>query len=56
MEETPRELTWSVGSQIDSDAVAKAFGSKGKKDLLKRGDAGPSAARAAGCGCGTIVI
>lgn len=55
MEQTPREITWSAGSTIDSDAVAKAFGIEQKKDLLKRSDAGPTTG-ASGIGCGTIVL
>jgi hypothetical protein len=55
LEENPRERTWSVGSTIDSDTVAKAFG---LKDLLQRGDAGPIAPRGSGmgCGCGTLIV
>jgi hypothetical protein len=58
MEETPGEVTWSVGSQVESDAVAKAFGLEAKKDLLQRGDAGPTTPRGSGvgCGCGTILV
>ena len=58
MEETPSERTWSVGSKIDSDEVAKAFGLEAKKDLLQRGDAGPVAPRGSGmgCGCGTLLL
>ena len=58
MEETPTEVTWSVGSQVESDAVAKAFGLEAKKDLLQRGDAGPTTPKSSGigCGCGTIVL
>lgn len=57
MEQTPREITWSSGSTIDSDAVAKAFGIQQKKDLLKRSDAGPtSSAGLGGIGCGTIIM
>ncbi len=41
MEQSPNELTWSVGSKIDSNAVAKAFNLEGKKELLARSDAGP---------------
>lgn len=55
LEQTPRELTWSSGSRIDSDLVAKAFGLENKKELLKRGDAAPTSS-AAGMGCGTIII
>jgi ribosomal protein S27E len=55
MERSPDELTWSVGSQIDSEAVAKAFKLEGKKDLLKRSDATP-AGKLTGVGCLTIII
>ena len=55
MEQTPREITWSSGSQIDSNTVAKAFKLEGKKDLLKRSDAGP-ASGSAGLGCGTLIF
>jgi len=41
MEQSANELVWSVGSKIDSDKVAAAFKLDGKKDLLKRSDAGP---------------
>jgi ribosomal protein S27E len=56
LEETPRERTWSSGSRIDSDLVAKAFKLENKKDLLKRGDAGPTSGGkvAGGLGCGTL--
>jgi hypothetical protein len=56
MEETPGEVTWSVGSQVESDAVAKAFGLEGKKDLLQRGDAGPLTAKSSGTGLGCATI
>jgi hypothetical protein len=57
MEKTPREITWSSGSTIDSDTVAKTFGIEQKKDLLKRSDAGPvSSSGLGGLGCGTIII
>ncbi|MFC5496644.1 DUF4178 domain-containing protein [Caenimonas terrae] len=57
MEQTPREITWSSGSTIDSDTVAKAFGVQDKKQLLKRSDAGPtSSAGIGGIGCGTIIL
>ena len=55
MEKTATEVTWSVGSQIDSDAVAKAFKLDDKKDLLKRSDAMPVGA-VSGIGCVTIII
>ncbi len=41
MEQSPNELTWSVGGKIDSDVVVKAFRLEAKQDLLKRSDAGP---------------
>lgn len=41
MEQTPAEVTWSVGSRIASDAVAKAFKIEDKSALLKRTDVGP---------------
>jgi len=55
MEQTPKEVTWSSGSQVASDTVAAAFGLAGKKDLLKRGDAGPTTG-GHGVGCMTIVL
>ncbi len=55
MEQSTDELTWSVGSKIGSDTVAKAFGLEAKKDLLQRSDAGPvSSAR--GMGCGSVIV
>lgn len=56
MEETPRERTWSVGGKVDSELVAKAFKLEGKKDLLKRSDAGPTTGGASGIGCGTLIL
>lgn len=35
------EVVWSVGEQLTSDTVAKAFGLEGKKDLLVREDVAP---------------
>lgn len=55
MERGAREVTWSSGSRISSDSVAKAFGLEGKKDMLKRADAGPIST-GGGMGCGTIVL
>ncbi|MBK7052822.1 MAG: DUF4178 domain-containing protein [Rhodoferax sp.] len=55
LEQTANELTWSVGSKIDSDLVAKAFKLDAKKDLLKRSDAGPGSASQK-VGCGTIIL
>lgn len=56
MEETPRERTWSAGTQIDADTVAKAFGLAGKKDLFERGDAGPTTTKGGGTGCGCATL
>ncbi len=55
MEQTPREITWSSGSTIDSATVAKAFGLEQKKDLLQRTDAAPTSS-ASGIGCATIIV
>ncbi|WP_394788212.1 DUF4178 domain-containing protein [Rhodoferax sp.] len=55
LEQSAREVTWSVGSKIDSALVASAFQLEGKKDLLKRSDAGPASATD-GVGIRTIVI
>ena len=55
MEQTPREVTWSVGSRIDADTVAKAFKLDGRQDPFKRADAAPVAALR-GIGCGTLIL
>lgn len=47
LEQSPDEVTWSVGSKIESDKVAKAFKLEDKKELLKRSDVGPASAAAA---------
>ncbi len=44
MEQSAQELTWSVGGQIASDAVAQAFRLQDKKELLQRSDVKPFAA------------
>jgi ribosomal protein S27E len=54
MEESAREITWSAGSQIDSDSVAKAFKQGDKQALFKRSDVGPFSA-APGLSVGTIL-
>ena len=41
MEQSAQELTWSVGGQIGSDAVAQAFKLQDKKELLQRADVKP---------------
>jgi len=55
MERGAKEVTWSSGNQIASDAVAAAFKLEGKKDAFKRGDAGPTSA-GAGMGCGAFIM
>ncbi|GKT18421.1 DUF4178 domain-containing protein [Acidovorax sp. SUPP2522] len=55
MEQTPREITWSSGSKIDSAVVAQAFKLDGQKDLFKRADAAPMAS-ATSMGCMTIIV
>jgi hypothetical protein len=47
MEQSPTELTWSVGGKIDSAAVAKAFKLEDKKELLQRADVGPGSFKGA---------
>lgn len=50
-EQAGSEITWSVGSRIDSETVTKAFGLESSRDLLKRADAAPfSAASQVGLG------
>lgn len=57
MEQTANEITWSAGSRIESDAVAKAFGLADQAALLKRADVGPfSAARSLSVGTLLIVV
>jgi hypothetical protein len=40
-EQSPQELTWSVGSDIDSFTVTQAFKLQGKQEQFKRDDVGP---------------
>ena len=47
MEQSAQELTWSIGGQIASDAVAQAFKLQDKKELLQRSDVKPFAASGA---------
>lgn len=54
LEQSANEAVWSEGEQIASDAVAKAFGLDGKRDLFKRGDASPLGA--GGLGITTIIV
>jgi Domain of unknown function (DUF4178) len=65
-EETPNEVTWSMGSKISSAAVAKSFNLKdgalngglnggSGNNIFKSLDAKPTSG-IAGVGCGTIVI
>ena len=65
-EETPNEVTWSMGSKLSSDAVAKSFNLKegaldggldggSGNNMFKAADAKPMSS-IAGMGCGTIII
>jgi Domain of unknown function (DUF4178) len=58
-EETPNEVTWSMGSKLSSDTVAQVFKLKdsdlGGKDAQKSSDTRPLSS-AAGLSFGTIVI
>ena len=54
-EQSKNEVTWSSGSKLDGDVVAKAFKLEGKQALFKRSDASPLSS-AAGMSVGTIVI
>jgi ribosomal protein L37AE/L43A len=57
MEQSAQEVTWSSGSQIDSDLVARTFKLEGKKDLLKRSDVGPfSAAKSISVGAMVLLV
>jgi len=55
MEQSPREITWSSGGTIESDAVAKAFKLQDGGGDFRRGDAGPTAGKA-GLGCGCLIL
>ena len=55
LEQSAKELTWSIGTQIDAAVVAKAFGLDAKSDLFKRTDVAPTAANSK-FGCLTIII
>ncbi len=54
MEQSANELTWSVGSKLNSNTVAEAFKLDGSKDLLARSDATPVSFE--GPGFGTIIV
>lgn len=55
LEQSPSELTWSIGSTLDSATVAKAFGLDARSELFKRTDAAPVAGNRK-IGCLTIVV
>jgi hypothetical protein len=53
------EVTWSSGSKLTGDTVAKAFKLEGSKAAFQRSDAGPLSSGLGGgrrVGCGTIII
>ncbi len=54
-EQSGTEVVWSTGDQLASDAVAKAFGLEGKKDLLARDDVTPFSA-APSMGITSIIV
>jgi Domain of unknown function (DUF4178) len=61
-EETPKEVTWSMGSKLSSATVAKSFNLKDDaltgglgSDMSKAMDAKPTSS-IAGVGCGTIIL
>jgi hypothetical protein len=54
-EEARNEVTWSGGSKLDGELVAKAFKLDAGKALFKRADAKPLSAKS-GVGCVTIII
>ena len=56
MAQSAAEVTWSVGSQIDSDAVAAAFKLDASKALLQRADATPFSFSAGSLKLGLIVL
>ena len=57
MEQSAQEVTWSSGSQIDSDLIVRAFKLEEKKDLLKRSDVGPfSPARSLSIGAVIVLV
>ncbi|MDB5896855.1 MAG: putative transrane protein, partial [Ramlibacter sp.] len=58
MEQNAQERTWSIGRKIASDKVADAFALKDKKELLRRGDSGPTTpgGLGTGSGCGSIML
>ena len=52
MEQWAREVTWSSGTTIASEAVVKAFGQQGREAAFERGDIDPtSGGGKTGCGC-----
>ncbi|MEY2953345.1 MAG: hypothetical protein RLZZ401_1432, partial [Pseudomonadota bacterium] len=55
LEQTPTELTWSIGSQIDSALVAKAFGLEAKLAAVQRADVAPAASMTR-MGCLSVIV
>lgn len=55
MEQSANEVTWSSGSRIDADTVAKIFKLEDKKAALQRSDTGPFSA-AKSVGIGTVIV
>lgn len=55
MEKTADEVSWSSGSRVSSDTVAKAFGLQDRVGQFERADAAPTS-QGAGHNVGTIVF
>ena len=55
MEQSANEVTWSAGSRIDADTVARIFKLEDKKAALQRSDTGPFSA-AKSVGIGTVIV
>lgn len=55
MEQSGSEVTWSSGSRIDADTVARIFKLEDKKAALQRSDTGPFSA-AKSVGIGTVIV
>ncbi|MEO8249583.1 MAG: DUF4178 domain-containing protein, partial [Burkholderiales bacterium] len=54
LEQTPKELTWSVGGMVQAAKVFDAFGIEDQRAALGKGDVKPFSA-APSIGCGTLI-
>jgi ribosomal protein S27E len=55
MEQGGKEITWSAGNRLESEAVVTAFNLKGQEKLFQRSDVGPFTA-ASSLGRGTVIV